>query len=89
MWAKLISRTLINRPDWVIVKDDVPLGKLYQIVEVPKGSGKIFRIAELCHPDTGELIDVEILTLVDSFGQIHYMPVGLFEIIKDKSRTVN
>lgn len=83
MWAKLISHTLIDRPDWGIVKEDVPLGKLYRVLTHPV-HGIVYRTAELHNLETGEKREVEVYTLYDGESPVGCMPVGLFELIDDR-----
>jgi hypothetical protein len=76
MWAKLVKRHFDGRPDWVIVKEDVPLGKRYRIgITHP-----LTRPGVIVNTLTGEKRKVDCIFVIDDNNSIGMMVAEMLEI---------
>ena len=71
--AKLVRRVFADRPDWQVIKDDVPLGKKYIIV----GNA---REALLINTETNEKRLVKTYMAIDEHGVKGYLVAEMLEI---------
>ena len=77
MWVRLVRRTFADRPDWEVINDDVPIGKLYKVaVTIP-----LFRRGTIFNKLTGESRDVDCVFVIDQQGNPGMMVMDVLEIV--------
>ena len=76
MWATLVRHGFIDRPDWIIVSETVPLGTRYKVVSPVKRKGIILNTL------TNEKREVDCY-LIEGNGSKGMMVADVLEITED------
>lgn len=80
MKAKLVRHAFEDRPDWIVIKESVPLGKIYNVVPAPKR----YQTGVLVNTITGEKRNVSLVMSVDENGKPNgLMITDMIELIVD------
>lgn len=84
MWAKLISHTFPDRPDWILVRDTVLLGKIYRVIpRIP-----LFLEGNVINLETGEQRKITTV-LVEDAQEWGLMPTCVFEFVDEHGKSLN
>lgn len=81
MWARLARHTFKDRPDWIIINEDVPIGKLYKIQMNLMGAHPFKRGGIIENSVTGERRPVECVLVTDEQGNTGMMVLEMLEIV--------
>lgn len=83
--ARLVRRSLSDRPDWQVINDDVPLGKVYTVRPIGM---QWSRKATLMNKETGEQREVDTVFVQDESGHLGMMILDVLEVF-DGALTTN